>query len=324
MCDNCHRSFGKPKNIPCNFSDFVLFYDFIVNKLNKIALEEEIFLSRKTIWRRFKPFFRYIPISSDSLFLCQKNEGKWVLGADGKWLHHQGVVMIYRNVTKKVNLYWSWHPSESYDAMTIDFKRLLAVIKNTLPSGVISDWKGAIVAAVDTFLPPLPHQRCLSHVQRQLLSFLPLRSLIPATQALRRIALLLFTIDTPQDFCIWKGVIVRWKERHEYLLKERTIPQEKHTRSWWYTHGNLRRAIKLLQFDEQHLFAYLANSFLPKTNNSLEGVNSQIKGRLSNHRGMQTPQQVIYIFWLLTFSRVKTRKDLKQLWDRLKIKIFRY
>ena len=232
--------------------------------------------------------------------------------------------MIYRNVTSKVNLHWSWHPSESYDAIAIDFKCLLPVIEYNLPSGMISDWKGSIVAAVDTFLPPLPHQRCLTHVQRQLLTFLPLKSPIPATQALRRIALLLFTIDTPQDLRIWKGVIVRWRERYGYLLKERTIPQEKHIRSWWYTHGNLRRAIKLLQFDEEYLFAYLTNQFLPKTNNAMEGTNSQIKSKLSIHRGMKTPQQVTYIFWLLTFSRIKTRKDLKRLWDRLKTKICRY
>ena len=289
-----------------------------------MALFEELFLSRKSIYRRFKPFFRYIPTSSDSLFLCPKNESIWVMGADGKWLHRQGVVMIYRNITLKANLYWSWHLSESYDAITSDFKGILPIMKECLPSGIVSDWKGSIVAAVNTFLPPIPHQRCLTHVQRQLLTFLPYRSPIPATQALRRITLLLFAIDSAQDLSIWKGMIVRWREKYGYLLKEKTITQEKQTRSWWYTHGNLRRAIKLLEFDEEHLFAYLTHSFLPKTNNSLEGVNSQIKSKLSNHRGMKTPQQVIYIFWLLTFSRVKTKKDLKQLWDRLKTKIFRY
>ncbi len=86
----------------------------------------------------------------------------------------------------------------------------------------------------------------------------------------------------------------------------------------------LRRAIKLLKFETKYLFAYLDYPFLPKTNNSLEGLNSQIKGKLSNHRGMKTHQQVIFIFWLLTFKRVKSRKDLKLLWDNLKTKIFRY
>ncbi|NTU74015.1 transposase [Candidatus Roizmanbacteria bacterium] len=163
----------------------------------------------------------------------------------------------------------------------------------------------------------MPHQRCLTHVQRQLFTFLPARSPLLATRALRRIASYLFDIETPQDLAVWKQMLTRWEDEYGYLSKERAIVQESHTRSWWFAHGNLRRAMKLLHCNEQHLFAYLAHPVLPKTNNSLEGVNSQIKCKLSNHRGMKTPQQVIYIFLLLTFSRVKTRGDLTQLWDRL-------
>jgi len=95
-------------------------------------------------------------------------------------------------------------------------------------------------------------------------------------------------------------------------------------KKWWYTHGNLRRVVKLLTLDENHLFAYLDYPFLPNTNNSLEGSNSQIKTKLSNHRGMKAPQQAIYIFWLLTFRRVGDHQDLKKLWDSLKNKIYRF
>ncbi|PIV09195.1 hypothetical protein COS51_04410 [Candidatus Roizmanbacteria bacterium CG03_land_8_20_14_0_80_36_21] len=89
--------------------------------------------------------------------------------------------MIYRDVTNKVNLYWSFHLSESYEPIEKDFERVSLIIKNSLPAGVVSDWKGAIVSAVNIFLPPTPHQRCLSHVQKQLLRFLPLRSPLLST-----------------------------------------------------------------------------------------------------------------------------------------------
>ena len=112
----------------------------------------------------------------------------WVLGIDGKWLHRQGVVMIYRDVTNKINLYWSFHLSESYGAIQADFERVIPLIKDHMPSGIVTDWKGAIVSAVNTFIPSPPHQRCLAHVERQLLTFLPLRSPIQATQKLRIIA----------------------------------------------------------------------------------------------------------------------------------------
>jgi len=116
------------------------------------------------------------------------------------------------------------------------------------------------------------------------------------------------------------GVDGKWLHRDGVVMIYRDVTKKK----WWYTHGNLRRAVKLLKFDEKYLFAYLDYPYLPKTNNSIEGVNSQIKGKLSNHRGMKIPQQVAYIFWLLTFRRVKNKEDLRQLWDRLKNKIFRF
>lgn len=230
--------------------------------------------------------------------------------------------MIYRDVTNKINLYWSFHFSESYDAIQADFEKVIPLIKHHMPSGAVTDWKGAIVSAVNVFIPSSPHQRCLAHVQRQLLTFLPLRSTIQATQKLRIIAQAITEITTHEEEYYWVSSINYWLVRYATLLKEKTIGVGT-KKKWWYTHGNLRRAIKLMTFDEKHLFAYLEYPLIPNTNNSLEGANSQMKTKLSIHRGMQTVQQVTYLFWLFTFRRVKSRRDLKRLWDSLKNKICR-
>lgn len=284
-----------------------------------------MFVSRTSLWRKFKPFFGYSPTPEDSAFLLSRNKkNPWVLGIDGKWLRRQGVVMIYRDVTNKFNLYWSYQISESYEAIEEDFEKLLPIIKDSFPSGVITDWKGAIVSAVNIFLTPsIPHQRCLSHVQRQLLRFLPLRSPILATQKLRVISKVITDIKTHEEKYYWVSSVNYWISKYESLLKERTVGIDT-KKKWWYTHGNTRRAVKLLTFDEKHLFVYLDYPFIPNTNNSLEGSNSQIKTKLSNHRGMKTPQQVVYLFWLFTFRRVKNRHDLRRLWDSLKNKICRF
>jgi len=231
--------------------------------------------------------------------------------------------MIYRDVTNKYNLYWSFHLSESYVAIEKDFEKLNLIIKDSLPSGVITDWKGAIVSAVNIFLPPTPHQRCLSHVQRQLLRLLPLRSPLSSTQKLRVIAKVIVDIKTHEEKYYWIKSVNYWISKYENLLKEKTVGVGT-KKKWWYTHGSLRQAVKLLMFDEKYLFAYLDYPFIPNTNNSLEGSNSQIKTKLSNHRGMQTPQQVTYLFWLFTFRRVKDRQELRRLWDSLKTKIYRF
>jgi len=324
----CHLSFGKPKKQPLRFSDFIKFYDFVLNKVNKLAIIEKVFVSRTSLWRKFKPFFGYSPTPEGSIFLLPKNASNiksipWVLGIDGKWLRRKGVVMIYRDVTSKANLYWSYHSSESYEAVEKDFEKLLPIIKDSFPSGVITDWKGALVSAVNMFLPSTPHQRCLSHVQRQLLRFLPLRSPMPATQRLRVIAKTINDIKTHEEKYYWVSSVNYWISKYKNLLKEKTIGIGT-KKKWWYTHGNTRRAVKILTFDEKHLFAYLNYQFIPNTNNSLEGSNSQMKTKLSNHRGMKVHLQVIFIFWLLTFRRVKNRKDLKRLWDSLKNKICRF
>ena len=328
LCLTCHLSFGKPKKQIVEFSDFVKFYDFVLNRLNKMAILEKEYISRTSLWRKFKPFFSYKPTPQDSAFLLPKNASidkpkPWVLGIDGKWLRRKGVIMIYRNVTSKINLYWSYHFFESYEAVEKDFERVHPIIKDHLPSGVVTDWKGALVSAVNIFLPTVPHQRCLTHVKRSLLRFLPLRSPILATQKLRTIAGRIIRIEGMDDKTKWRKDLNSWIEEYQFLLKEKTIGVGT-KKKWWYTHGNTRRAVKLLTFEEKHLFAYLDYPFIPKTNNSLEGSNSQIKTKLSNHRGMKTPQQVTFLFWLFTFRRVKNRRDLRRLWDSLKHKICRY
>ncbi|OGG09492.1 hypothetical protein A2781_06795 [Candidatus Gottesmanbacteria bacterium RIFCSPHIGHO2_01_FULL_42_27] len=97
------------------------------------------------------------------------------------------------------------------------------------------------------------------------------------------------------------------------MQTEKTISFDtKH--KWWYTHGNLRRGYNLLSKEQEPFFIHLANTLIPKSNNSVEGVISQASNKLSDHRGMKSNQQVSFLSWYMAFSRVKTRRDLKKLW----------
>ena len=105
-----------------------------------------------------------------------KTNDPWILAVDGKWLHRNGVVMIYRDITNRENIFWSFHSSESYPALCTDLGTLSGLLGSRLPSGVISDWKGSIRAGVATYFGDIPHQRCLTHVSREAKRFLPKRS----------------------------------------------------------------------------------------------------------------------------------------------------
>ena len=249
-----------------------------------------------------------------------KNHGRWVIWIDGMWLHRFGVVMIYRDVTHKVNLWWSWQPSESFKNLVEDFHQVYLLTYTNPPSGVVSDWKGAIVALVEAYFPGVPHQRCLAHLVREGKKLLPKGSPFFFTLELRKIFLEIMFITNPSDYFDWSQKLDEWAVRYGGLLKVRsTNPETKH--GWWYTHGNLRRAVGLLTKNQESLFVYLHHPLIPKTNNSLEGVNSQLKRKLGDHRGIPAQQQVNFCFWALAFSRVKTQPDLKTLWDSLRKEI---
>lgn len=244
----------------------------------------------------------------------------WVYGCDGKWLGRAGVFFIHRNVTTKENLFWSFMSSESYEAIHRDLSELALLLSDQLPIGAVSDWKGSIVAAVASHFGNIPHQRCLAHVDRQAKRLLPKLSPFESTKALRRVASLLMLVEKSTDPKVWQTSLTRWGKQHGDMLKEKTHAPMGATRHWWYTHGNLRRAWRLLTHDHDPLFVFLTNPLIPKTNNALEGVNSNLKQKLGDHRGMSVTRQTAFLFWYLTFTRTKTEKDLKKLWGYWKSK----
>lgn len=249
----------------------------------------------------------------------------WVYGTDGKHLHHNGVFLIHRDVTSRENLFWSFKPSESYLALETDIKILTELIDSSkgFPIGAISDWKGAIVAAVSCHFGPIPHQRCLTHVQNLAKRLLPENSPYLATRKLRAIASSLSRLETRLAMVDWMWELELWKQAYGSMLKEKTQGSLAIKKKWWYTHGNLRRGFRLLTRDQKPFFVYLDYPLIPKTNNSLEGVNSQAVQKLGDHRGMKIPQQVSFLNWHLTFGRVKNKEDLKKLWDLWKEENFR-
>lgn len=304
--------------LPSTWKDFVDFYRLVKGKTNRESLTEQKEIDRKTLRVNFRAFFD-LSLSSEIVWKLLppkllSSESSWVYGTDGKWLHRAGVIMNHRDITNRENLWWSYHASESYEAYHQDLEPLSIYLGNGyLPAGAISDWNGGGVAGVASHFDHIPHQRCLIHVLRTLKRLLPKNSLLLETRKLRLIAKDINNLDDETAVWNWQSKLIDWNNEYGELLSIKTkgIGTKK---KWWYTHGNLRRAWRLLTKDQDHFFIYLNHPLVPKDNNSLEGVNSQLKQKLGNHRGMKHPQQVSFAFWYFTFSRVKNKSDLKKLW----------
>jgi hypothetical protein len=297
------------------------FAQLVTGMVNRKKITHDEKVSRKTLSKKFKLFFDN-PLTAEEVWKIippknSINKKPWIYGVDGKWLRRNGVVLIHRDVTNKENLFWSFHKSESYEALHEDLTKLSRLISHSgnYPVGAVSDWKRAIVTAVASHFGSIPHQRCLSHILRLAKKLLPKNSPIEATLKLREIALDLKNISDDSQKEQWRENIIQWEKQYGYLLKEKTIGLPENKKKWWYTHGNLRRGYRLLTYDQESLFVYLTDSLIPKSNNSLEGVNSQLDQRLGNHRGMKINQQISFVFWHLTFgSEGNNRSKLRKLW----------
>jgi len=245
----------------------------------------------------------------------------WTYGVDGKWLGRTGIFLIHRDITHKENLYWSCVTSESYEALVHDTQGLVTLLGTRFPFGAVSDWKGAIRSAVGTSFGFIPHQRCLVHVDRQAKRLCPKQSPFEATRLLRMLATKLLLVKTKEEQKQWQEELTQWTTTYAPMLTEKTIAPSGTRRRWWYTHGNIRRAHRLLTHDHPPLFVFLDNPGIPSTNNALEGVNSQLKDKLGDHRGLSRIRQAAFLSWYMAFSRLKTAQDLKQLWATWKTSI---
>ncbi len=298
---------------------FCQFFRWVTGNISRDMLSQIDGVSRRTLVRRFAPFF-IRPLTPQGVWnilppRCTRSGSPWIYGADGKWLHRNGVFLVHRDVTNKENLWWSYALGEPYASWASDLCRLGEYLSSSVPSGMVSDWKrGLIQSAKETF-GDIPHQRCLAHVARHAATLLPKGSPYLATRRLRDIALALRRIRSTEDMDIWKQAVTRWGYLYGEMLTTKTRAPFGSTKTWWYTHGNLRRGWRLLTTDTEAFFLFLTVKGLPKTNNSLEGVNRNLKGKLGIHRGLTTAFQVSLLSWVMAFSRVKNPTDLRKLWD---------
>ena len=104
-----------------------------------------------------------------------------------------------------------------------DFYQLFLLVAKNTPVGVVSDWKGTIVALKEAFFPGVPHQRCLAHLIREGKRLLPAGSPFIFTLELRKIFQEIIFISGPSDYFSWSERLNDWIARYGPLLKVRTV-----------------------------------------------------------------------------------------------------
>lgn len=309
----------QKERLSVSYRDFLAFFRYSAKGVDQDTLCEELGITRQELSSRFRLFLILSPLPELVNELvppkCAQSPNPWAYGFDGKWVGRSPILGVHRDVTNKETLWWGLGKSESVGMVRGDLIALSPHLDFHPPEAAVTDGKPGISGVIGEIFHLDVVQRCTVHVERVLKALLPLHSPMPATQAMRAICIPLTRIKTEEERDELYTMLKLWETAYGYLLKERTIPKKKTTkRTWWYTHGNLRRAWRLLHHDPASLFHYLDNPLAPATNNSLEGVNRHLPRRA----GMSKTSQISLMFWRLAFSRLKTPRRRKLLWDKWK------
>ena len=101
---------------------------------------------------------------------------------DATWFGRQHCFLIYWDADLKHTQWWRYATSENSDEIIQDLINLKKA--NVICSSITSDGGGGIRKAVEMVYPNIPHQRCITHVQRL--------GLVPGCKSSRHIRIVLY------------------------------------------------------------------------------------------------------------------------------------
>lgn len=267
--------------------------------------------SIKTLLSQFHLFLKNAPTPEE--YFLKLDDVRIPFGGtlliDADWFGRDYCLIVYRDYPTGEIVFFRYAEGEYKNIFLGDIAFL---VRNGYPlKGVVSDWKGSIVAAVREiaikyFEGNLPHQRCLVHTQLQCQTFLTQR---PKTEAGRNLLELVHLLNQVKSF-YHQNILLLWLKRFENrflsIIKEKTYSEDK--KSWWYTHKYLRRTFLILRNNWDHLFVYLSSPFLTKDTNGLEGLFSQLDNKLGRHRGLAEKNRGNFLYWFFYFKRFPNTK----------------
>lgn len=186
-------------------------------------------------------------------------------------------VMVFRDNYQKKNIHWKFVKHEKLIDYITGIEYLKAKGWNIV--GVVCDGKRGMFSAFGS----IPVQMCQYHQVAIVTRYITKKPRLSAGKELRELTSLLTKTDK-ESFI---GALNEWHSKWKHFLAEKTINPE--TRKWHYTHKRIRSAYRSLKNNLPYLFTWYdyPDFKIPNTNNSLEGIFSNLKTKLRVHSGLK-------------------------------------
>ena len=217
---------------------------------------------------------------------------------DGTYFTRNLCLVLYRDNSIKFTQLYRLSDGENYEEIKEDLANLISL--GVQIESITCDGHRAILKAIHRVCKNVEVQRCLVHIQRICRIWLTMRPKTEPGMELRGIISKLHTIDTSEKRDYWIVSLVKWYEKHEAYLNEKSRNPE--TENEWYKHKMVRRSFTVIKRALPNMFRYLDNPRIPKSTNGIESFFGHLKGNLAIHRGLSTEHRKNFIKWYLYFK----------------------
>lgn len=210
-----------------------------------------------------------------------------VIGIDTTWFGSLGLILV-RDITNKKNILWRFVEKETQLAYS-------SLVQRCVDSGITL--LGIVVDGKDSFFHSfgdIPIQMCQFHMAHILRKYLTKNPTLECNKALWKLWYERKKY-TRQTFSI---ALLKWYLKYSHELVEGYVDTD--TNSWEYSKQRTLSAYYSLRRYIPFLFTYQKSKWIPTTNNSVEGVNSDLKNKMRNHNGLRWDRKAKVIHFYLT------------------------
>ena len=272
---------------------FLLFRQYVFWGDTYEQLSDQSGYSIQYLQGKFQQFFQS---QTPSLpLLDQTSFDETFLLLDGLWLKRGFVLMAYRQSRNLTILRISVVGREAATKIAKDLK----LLRNTYVfTGIVSDGATGILKAVADVFPHAPHQICLAHLHRDIISGIGRYPKDERVKQLKILADHVWLIESKEALKWWTKELQEWIKRNHLFLKEKRYDIDHVS---WYIHKGVRSAITTLKELPHTSFHFLDHPLMPKTTNELEAQFGHLGQRWLSHRGLKTERWESFMNWFVYF-----------------------
>jgi len=216
---------------------------------------------------------------------------------DGLWFGRWFVLLVYRQSGNLRILHISIAGKEATTKIERDLKHIKDDLKY-LFTGAVTDGGGGITSALNLVYPHMPHQICLAHMHRRIVSSLGRHSKDERIRILRWLADWVWIIESKTALSWWTKELKNWIYQNIIYLRE---SHKDETGRTWFVHGGVRKAVRMLVKLPATSFVFLDHPTMPKTTNELEATFSHLGQRWIRHKGLKKERWESFLKWFTYF-----------------------